>query len=45
MNWGKIARLRLEILRCRLGLVWNKAILKLLLAIKLILFGKEDGHV
>lgn len=45
MYWGKIARLRLEILRCRLGLVWNKAILKLLLAVKWILFGKEDGHV
>ena len=45
MKWGKIARLRLEILRCRRGLVWNKAILKLLLAIKLIVFGKEDGHV
>ena len=45
MNWGKIARLRLEIFRCRLGLIWNRAILKILLAIKRILFGKEDGHV
>ncbi len=41
----KVARLRLEILRCKLGLIWNKAILKVLLAVKLIMFGKEDGHV
>ena len=41
----KLARLRLEILRCRLGLIWNKAILKVLLVLKLIMFGKEDGHV
>lgn len=45
MYWGKIARLRLKILFCKLGLIWNKAILKVLLAVKLIMFGKEDGHV
>ena len=37
----KLVRLRLEILRCKLCLVWNKAILKILLAIKLIVFGKD----
>ena len=41
----KLTRLRLNILRCKLCLVWNKAILKILLALKLIMFGKEDGHV
>ena len=42
---AKMLRIRLDIFRCKLCLIWNKAILKILLAIKVIMFGKEDGHV